>query len=112
MTIRTIITLSVPVDLAYNDGSNPPPNHIWAHAVSNLSEFLRRDCGDENIQEYVDVVDRYDVNGDLYQRITAPENAVVCSLCKMACDGNKAHKHQGEWIGDECCWDERLRNSE
>jgi len=35
-----------------------------------------------------------------------------CSLCRKLCDGVLAHRHQGEWIGDECCWDERLRASE
>ena len=41
-----------------------------------------------------------------------PRKTVACSLCGNPCDAGKAHLHQGKWIGDECCWDERLRASE
>ena len=37
---------------------------------------------------------------------------VRCSLCGKQCSMKTAHLHQAEWIGDECCWDERLRASE
>lgn len=36
---------------------------------------------------------------------------VKCSLCGEWRDSKTAHIHQYEWIGDECCWDERLRAS-
>jgi len=38
--------------------------------------------------------------------------AVPCSLCGGQAPLKTAHLHQGEYIGDECCWDERLRSSE
>lgn len=44
------------------------------------------------------------------QYLTTPQ--VLCSICHEYCDANQAHVHNGEWIGDECCWDERLRASE
>jgi hypothetical protein len=44
--------------------------------------------------------------------VTAPEPQVTCSLCGKNCNADGAHLHGGEWIGDECCWDERLRSSE
>lgn len=37
---------------------------------------------------------------------------VACSLCHEPCDASTAHLHQGRWIGDQCCWDERLKASE
>ena len=37
---------------------------------------------------------------------------VTCKLCHNLCNPDTAHLHQGGWIGDECCWDERLRASE
>lgn len=37
---------------------------------------------------------------------------VKCCLCKEDVPAKTAHLHQGEYIGDECCWDERLRMSE
>lgn len=39
-------------------------------------------------------------------------NYVTCSLCGKDIPEKTAHIHQGEWIGDDCCWDERLRSSE
>ena len=39
-------------------------------------------------------------------------NKITCSLCKNKVAVETAHWHQGKWIGDECCWDERLRSSE
>jgi hypothetical protein len=44
--------------------------------------------------------------------VAVVEEQVVCSACRHLCASEKAHLHQGEWIGDECCWDERLRASE
>lgn len=41
-----------------------------------------------------------------------PWNQVRCSICHEPRNAAKAHLHQGEYIGDECCWDERLRASE
>lgn len=35
-----------------------------------------------------------------------------CSLCENPMDPRSAHLHQGSWIGDACCWDDRLRASE
>ena len=36
----------------------------------------------------------------------------TCSACGKPCDARKAHLHRGKLVGDECCWDERLRASE
>lgn len=41
-----------------------------------------------------------------------PKKTVTCSLCGKPCGAMLAHLHQGKWIGDECCWDERLKASE
>lgn len=37
---------------------------------------------------------------------------VVCRLCHEPTPARTAHPHQGEWVGDDCCWDERLRATE
>jgi hypothetical protein len=37
---------------------------------------------------------------------------VTCKFCVKECIAATAHLHQGQWVGDECCWDERLRSSE
>lgn len=40
------------------------------------------------------------------------DNDVVCSICGCPCNAADAHLHQDKWIGDECCWDDRLHGSE
>lgn len=40
------------------------------------------------------------------------EHSVMCCLCGELCDSRTAHLHRGRWIGNECCWDERLRATE
>lgn len=37
---------------------------------------------------------------------------VRCKFCGRLVPGRTAHLHQGGWVGDECCWDERLRSTE
>jgi hypothetical protein len=37
---------------------------------------------------------------------------VKCKFCKQPTKKLTAHRHAGGWVGDECCWDERLRSSE
>jgi hypothetical protein len=37
---------------------------------------------------------------------------IICSMCHQDCDANLAHRHQGKYICDEECWDERLRTTE
>jgi hypothetical protein len=37
---------------------------------------------------------------------------VVCKVCEKETPAVTAHLHQGTWVGDNCCWDARLRNSE
>ena len=38
--------------------------------------------------------------------------AVFCKICQKLCLRRTAHRHHNGWIGDECCWDPRLRASE
>jgi hypothetical protein len=40
------------------------------------------------------------------------EDLVLCRFCQRRCSARTAHPYQGGWIGDECCWDERLRSSQ
>lgn len=70
------------------------------------------------------VIDSLEWSGNEIIRIQNPEGdtlecpisqlspTVKCKRCKELCNADQAHLHQGEWIGDECCWDERLRASE
>ena len=51
-------------------------------------------------------LDKFEVLG------TREVKTVTCSLCGNECSAAKAHLHQDKWVGDECCWDERLRASE
>lgn len=37
---------------------------------------------------------------------------ITCALCGNSAVSKTAHLHQEQYIGDECCWDERLKSSE
>ena len=37
---------------------------------------------------------------------------IRCKFCHEFCDAKTAHAHVNGWVGDECCWDERLRITE
>ena len=39
-------------------------------------------------------------------------NVVQCKFCGADILEVTAHFHQGEWIGDECCWDDSLAERE
>jgi hypothetical protein len=39
-------------------------------------------------------------------------DTVTCVLCGNDAAAEAAHLHQGQWIGDDCCWDERLKSTE
>lgn len=36
---------------------------------------------------------------------------VKCKFCHNTTLAATAHLHQGAWVGDLCCWDERLRTT-
>jgi hypothetical protein len=36
---------------------------------------------------------------------------VECKFCGQMVPASTANWHAGSWVGDECCWDERLRST-
>ena len=50
------------------------------------------------------------VKDSVFEQLENPE--VECSICGAPCTAADAHLHQDKWIGDECCWDDRLHGSE
>jgi len=44
--------------------------------------------------------------------MATPPDTVQCKFCKKQVPRDTAHSHGPDWVGDECCWDERLRSSE
>lgn len=40
------------------------------------------------------------------------KDTVKCELCGNTVDAKTAHLHNGQYIGDDCCWDERLKATE
>ena len=50
--------------------------------------------------------------GDDLEEIPDEIETVTCSICGEDVPAGTAHLHQGKWIGDDCCWDERLKASE
>jgi hypothetical protein len=46
------------------------------------------------------------------QKSVAAQCRVRCKFCSQLVPTATAHRHDGGWVGDACCWDERLRSSE
>lgn len=48
------------------------------------------------------------------RKTTTKDNTrlVTCSLCHAKTPETTAHRHQGQWICDDNCWDDRLKASE
>jgi hypothetical protein len=71
-------------------------------------EFLNPDndlCGSDFIPQVSEHLEAYGFWP------VEPET-VTCKFCHKEVDAKTAHLHQNEWVGDECCWDERLRSTE
>lgn len=39
-------------------------------------------------------------------------NKVRCCMCGELVLKSIAHRHRDRWVGDECCWDDRLKVTE
>ena len=50
--------------------------------------------------------------GDELKRRRPPRRRVRCKFCGLLAPVATAHRHDGGWVGDDCCWDERLRSTE
>lgn len=37
---------------------------------------------------------------------------VKCKFCGKQVPKRTAHRHDGKWIGNDCCWDDRLKTTE
>jgi hypothetical protein len=53
-------------------------------------------------QQIADVLTQHDIDAEV----------VECKLCERAALAATAHRHENGWVGDRCCWDERLRSTE
>jgi hypothetical protein len=52
-------------------------------------------------------------HGDSFDDDDDPdEELVLCRFCQRPVPARTAHRYQYGWVGDDCCWDERLRSSE
>lgn len=52
------------------------------------------------------------INEDYTIKKEKKQRRVRCKFCNRLCNKNTAHLHQGLWVGNECCWDDRLKSSE
>ena len=39
-------------------------------------------------------------------------STVTCLICQKQVPGSTAHRYQDAYVGDACCWDDRLKASE
>lgn len=88
-----------------------------------IYDFDTEGCNDEDLSEingdlaYVHAFDPVEVDEDNLEDILNQINrggsssAVNCKFCHRPVNINTAHLHDNGYVG-ECCWDERLRQTE
>lgn len=66
-----------------------------------------------DVAGFIDFV-KFELGEDIDAPADAPEETqtVKCKLCTRQVCSSTAHMHDGEWVGDNCCWDERLKSTE
>jgi hypothetical protein len=102
---RVKVTATIFVDLATDSHPEDIDDKLVRDMViDNVADFLQNADPREAAESMVDSYEFDNVE------VITPET--TCSICGKPCDGNKAHLHQGAYIGDECCWDDRLKSSE
>ena len=77
--------------------------------AETLEEALKKaDDGDFVVYDEMNKCLAFDWNGDE----STVETEVCCKFCHKQAPADTAHLHDGGWVGDDCCWDERLRATE
>lgn len=71
-----------------------------------------RVCGDSIEKAALNVLDLLGFGLSKSEDDDDDSETVECSLCLEQCNASTAHLHNGGWVGDECCWDDRLKASE
>jgi hypothetical protein len=85
---------------------------LWK-AINGYTESCNGDTSNETIStNRMDKVIRIEYIISKIRAFNNKAESIKCSICGNLCNTKAAHLHQGEYIGDECCWDERLRSSE
>ena len=111
--------------------SLPDPRQAALDAITNLEEekyrYLRElEESVVAIREYFKEAEEGDAEDNLVNAEDVLTNilndfnaallqygrAVTCSMCNRVICAETAHLHAGDWVGDECCWDERLKMTE
>ena len=107
--MTTLSKTTITIDLYTMGKPFPYDEAFWNHLRETLAEdcllagvswdeksLTRGECAKEveNLDELLEGVE------------------TTCALCGEKCEAAKAHAHHGWTIGDECCWDARLRSVE
>lgn len=53
----------------------------------------------------------FEAAGEEVEEDDPEEETVACTFCHKQVSATAAHLHQGSWVGDDCCWNERLRST-
>lgn len=79
-----------------------------------VGQTKRLSAGEITAKEMVDALEAVGSESSFFEldKDGNPMDEMRCSLCGRVINPDKAHLHQEDFIGDECCWDERLRASE
>jgi len=83
---------------------------LWAEDAADLEDQLGQDddtigfSSENSTDNYSEIVG---VEPTGFER-----RLVDCKFCGNEVDADTAHVHGKGWVGDDCCWDERLRATE
>lgn len=82
------------------------------HVEADTEEQARERFEKRETHEDADCVDEMETDYAITEVFADPEDWPRCSECGDGCNPQTAHNWQGKVIGDECCWDDRLKASE
>jgi len=97
------VQIKIRVDLDDND---------LQHAYNTLAQHMQKSGLAWETEGWIDAEgdegDETDLKAAIIEHMTG-EPQTICKFCNGVVPLNTAHKYDGRYVGDDCCWDERLR---
>lgn len=86
---------------------------VWNGDVSRSYDLVR--VRDDTVLTEDESFDSYPTDGQIAEALAehgVDAELTGCKFCGRDVLLATAHRHTGGWIGDTCCWAERLRSTE
>ncbi|HET6285747.1 MAG TPA: hypothetical protein VFG15_03215 [Amycolatopsis sp.] len=106
----TVTTREIEHDPITVDGERVYVTELHWNGINGRSFEVTR-AEDGEILTADEAFDNYPTDEQIRTVLQTP-GTVECKFCGKDVPIHSAHPHQGTYVGDECCWDERLRSTE